>query len=436
MSFCQRFAILKEMLDIKFIKDHKDLIKEAARKKRLNFDVETLVSTDDKRLELLKEVEALRAKQNEANDQISNASDEASRTSLIASMKSVKEDLQQQEEKLKTIMSEWQKLMVQVPNIPDMSVPEGDSDADNVEIKTYGDKPVFDFKPKSHVDIMSDLALADFDRGTKVSGFRGYFLTGAGFKLNFALWQHALDIAASHGFTPVLAPSLIRKESFIGTGYLPQGEEDLYKTQDEEYLSGTAEVPLMGYLMDETVPASSLPLKYIGFSPCFRREAGSHGRDVKGLIRVHEFFKIEQVILCEARHDESVKWHETLLEIAESYMQSLQIPYRVVVNSTGDLGLGQVKKYDIEAWVPGEQKYRETHSISYFHDFQTRRLNTKYKDTDGKSRFLHSLNGTLAATPRLLVSLIENYQQADGSILVPEVLQKYLGQDTIKKNQS
>ena len=424
------------MLDIKFIRENKDLVQEAARKKRLDFNVGDLLTADDKRLSILKEVETFRALQNEANQKVAGALNSEDRNVVIEEMKLVKEQLQKKEDELKEIFVEWQKLMVQVPNIPDMSVPEGDSDAENSEFKTHGDKTIFDFEPVSHIDIMSNLDMIDLERGTKVAGFRGYFLKNDGFRLSFALWQHAVETAQKFGFSPIMAPSLLRKEPFIGTGYLPQGEEDLYKTQDSEYLSGTAEVPIMGYMMDEVIPENSLPLQYLGFSPCFRREAGSHGKDVKGLIRVHEFYKIEQVVLCEARHDESVKWHETLLEVAESYMQSLSIPYRVVVNCTGDLGLGQVKKYDIEAWVPKEEKYRETHSISYFHDFQTRRLNIKYKDTEGKLRFAHSLNGTLSATPRLLVSLVENYQQADGSIKVPEVLQKYLGKDTITKNQS
>jgi len=197
-------------------------------------------------------------------------------------------------------------------------------------------------------------------------------------------------------------------------------------------LAGTSEVPVMGYHLDEFIPREHLPLKQIAFSPCYRREAGSHGKDTRGLIRLHEFYKVEQVVLCEARHEESVHWHEKLLAKAEQLMQDLKIPYHVVINCAGDLGQGQVKKYDIEAWVPSEAKYRETHSISYFHDFQTRRLNIRYRDEEGKTRFVHSLNGTLAATPRLLVAIIENYQQKDGTIIVPEVLRPYLGKDLIK----
>jgi seryl-tRNA synthetase len=225
----------------------------------------------------------------------------------------------------------------------------------------------------------------------------------------------------------MVVPSLVKRAVFLGSGYLPQGEEDLYKTQDGDFLAGTAEVATMGYYMSEVVAKEQLPLKFFSFSPCFRREAGSHGKDVKGLIRVHEFYKWEQVIMCEASHEESVKWHEWLNRNTEEFIETLGIPYHTVLNCGGDLGLGQVKKYDIELWVPGENTYREIASTSFFHDFQTRRLNIRYKDADGSLQYVHSLNSTAIPTPRILVSLIENNQQADGSIIIPEVLRPYMG---------
>jgi len=221
-------------------------------------------------------------------------------------------------------------------------------------------------------------------------------------------------------------PSLVRKETLMGTGYLPQGEDDLYKTQDEEYLAGTGEVSTMSYFSDEILDKKDLPIKFVAFSPCFRREAGSHGKQTKGLYRVHEFFKLEQIVICEASHTESVMHHEALTENAEEILQGLTIPYRVVVNCGGDLGLGQVKKYDIEAWIPSEERYGETHSSSYFHDFQTRRLNIRYTDED-KKRLAHSLNNTAIAVPRVLIQIIENNQNEDGSITIPEVLRPYMG---------
>ena len=245
--------------------------------------------------------------------------------------------------------------------------------------------------------------------------------------LFFALWQYFLDYFVKQGYTPMIVPSLVRKETLMGTGYLPQGADDLYKTQDGEYLAGTAEVAMMSYYSGEVLPKKSLPIKFIAFSPCFRREAGAHGKDVKGIIRVHEFFKLEQVLLCEASHEESAKFHEEITNHVEHLMQELKIPYRVVANCGADLGLGQVKKYDIEAWIPSQNKYRETHSSSYFHDFQARRLNIKYKDEEGKSKYVHSLNNTACATSRLPAAILENYQQADGTVKIPEVLKKYMG---------
>ncbi len=421
------------MLDIKFIRENPDLIKEAARKKRMDFDVSKLLEVDDKRRGLMQLVEKKRSEQNEQSVKITQASPEE-KAVLIKEMQDVKAALQKEEEELKEVMKTWQGLMVQVPNVPDISVPEGESDKDNKEVKTWGDIPQFSFAPKNHVDLMEHLDLVDFERGTKVAGFRGYFLKNEGMTLSFALWQYVLNTFVQKGFTPMLVPSLVRRETLLGTGYLPQGEEDLYKTQDGDYLAGTAEVGVMGNFMDEVIPKEKLPMKIIAFSPCFRREAGSHGKDTRGLIRVHEFFKMEQVVLCEASHEESVKLHEEITANAEEIMQNLKIPYHVVANCGGDIGLGQVKKYDIEAWVPSENTYRETHSASYFHDFQARRLNIRYKDTDGKLKFVHSLNSTALPTPRPLVALIENNQNEDGSVNIPEVLRPFLGKDKIIKN--
>lgn len=424
------------MLDIKFIRENMELVKEGARKKHIEFNVEELVALDDRRRELQTVFETKRAEQNAASEKIAKSQNSSESLLLINSMQEVKKALQESEEKLKEVMKEWQKLMVRVPNIPDISVPEGASDAENKEVRVWGEIPAFDFEPKSHIELMENLDLADFERGTKVAGFRGYFLKNDGALLSFAIQQFVIDhILAKGGFTPMIAPSLVRREPFIGTGYLPQSEEDLYKTQDDLYLAGTAEVPTMGYYMDEVLEKEKLPIKFLSFSPCFRREAGSHGKQTKGLYRVHEFFKLEQVVLCEADHQLSVKFHEELTANAEESLQVLKIPHHVVVNCGGDLGLGQVKKYDIEAWMPSEKKYGETHSSSYFHDFQTRRLNIRYRDADGKLKFAHSLNNTAVATPRIIISVIENYQQADGSIKIPEPLRKYMGgRELIKKS--
>lgn len=413
------------MLDIKFIRENKDIVALGAKKKAIDFDVNELIKLDDKRRELTTTLEKKRAEQNSYNDKITKASPEE-RVKLIEEMKVLKESMVKEDEDLKLIVAQWQKMMLQVPNIPDMSVPDGKDDADNVEIKVWGEKPSFDFEPKDHVELMLKLGMVDFERGAKVHGFRGYFLTGEGVRLTFAIWNYALSFFGKKGFVPVLPPTIVRKTNLYGTGHLPGDVEDFYMTQDGDALAGTAEVPVMGMHADETLDVQQFPIKYLGFSPCYRREAGSHGKDVKGLIRVHEFYKMEQVILCEASHEQSVKFHEELNRNTEEFIESLGIPYHTVINCGGDLGLGQVKKYDIELWVPKENKYREISSASYFHDFQTRRFNIRYKDSEGKLRYAHSLNCTAIPTPRILVSLIENFQQPDGTIKIPEVLKKYL----------
>ena len=419
------------MLDIHFIRENAEIIKAGATKKHIEVDIDRLLVVDDERKLLKQELEAKRAEQNRRSNEIQRASG-LEREKVIEAMQHLKAGMIESEEKLKVVMAEWQKLMLMVPNIPDMSVPDGVSDAENVEVKKWGEPATFAFTPKDHVELMTALDIADFERGAKVAGFRGYFLKGDGALLSYALWQFVSDhLIKKSGFIPMIVPSLVRREAFLGTGYLPQSEEDLYKTQDGEYLSGTGEVGTMGYHMNEVLDAKHFPIKYVSFSPCFRREAGAHGKDTKGLVRVHEFYKFEQVVICEASHETSVAFHEELTANAEEMIKLLNIPYHIVVNCGGDLGLGQVKKYDIECWMPSEKQYRETHSSSYFHDFQTRRLNIRYRDAQGAMKFAHSLNNTALATPRFLATLVENYQQADGTIKVPEVLVPYVGKTVI-----
>lgn len=423
------------MLDIKFIRENLDIVKMAAERKHITVDLNRLISLDDSRREIVTRIEEQKAEQNRVSKDISAVHvDPAMKQQLITEMQALKTEIQKDEELLAPIMEEWHALMLQVPNIPDMSVPEGKSDADNVELKTWGEKTTFDFVPKDHIEIMTKLGMADFERGTKVHGFRGYYLVGEGARLSFAIWNYAQEFFLAKGFSPMIPPSIVRKENLYGTGHLPNDAEDVFYTQDGDYLIGTSEISAMGFYSGEVLEQNQFPVKMLAFSPCYRREAGSHGKDVKGLIRVHEFFKVEQVVLCEASHEESVKWHEWLTQNTEEFMQSLGIPYRVVLNCGGDLGQGQVKKYDIEAWVPKEEKYRETHSSSYFHDFQTRRFNIRYRDAEGKLRYAHSLNNTAVASPRILVSLIENFQQADGTVKIPDVLQKYMGKEIIGNN--
>ena len=419
------------MLDIKFIRENTDIVKMAATKKKITIDIDRLVTVDDSRKEIMQRLEARKAEQNKVSEGIPRAFESAVREELITQMQALKAEIQKDEEELKPVLEEWQSLMLQVPNIPDMTVPDGDSDADNEEVKVWGNQTSFQFEAKDHVELMTKHGMVDFERGAKAHGFRGYYLLGDGARLSWAIWNYANDFFQAKGFTPILPPTIVRKANLYGTGHLPNEAEDVYKTQDEDYLVGTAEVSVMGYHADEILEPGQFPIKYLGFSPCYRREAGSHGKDTRGLIRVHEFYKLEQVVLCEASHEESVRLHEELNRNTEEFIESLNIPYHTVLNCGGDLGQGQVKKYDIELWVPGEKTYREISSASYFHDFQTRRFNIRYRGEDGKMRYAHSLNCTAIPTPRILVSLVENFQQADGSIKIPDVLRPYFGKEQI-----
>jgi seryl-tRNA synthetase len=427
------------MLDIKFIRENLDIVKMAAKKKHIEIDLDQLIKVDDLRRELMQILETKKAEQNRVSaDIVAAAQNPVLKQQLITEMQDLKSEIQVDDEKLKPVLDEWRALMLEVPNIPDMSVPEGKSDEDNVEIKRWspergegGDPAKFNFEAKDHVEIMTKLKMVDFERGTKVHGFRGYYLINDGARLSWAIWNYAQDFFQAKGFSPMLPPTIVRKSNLYGTGHLPNDAEDVYHTQDDDYLIGTSEVSAMGYHADDILDKSEFPIKHLAFSPCYRREAGSHGKDTKGLIRVHEFYKVEQVLLCEASHQESVKYHEEINRNTEEFIESLKLPYHTVLNCGGDLGQGQVKKYDVELWVPLEKKYREISSASYFHDFQTRRFNIRYKDDEGKLRYAHSLNCTAIPTPRILVSLTENFQQADGSVKLPEPLHKYMGKEVI-----
>lgn len=426
------------MLDIKFIRENSDLVREAARKKHIALDMERLLALDEKRRALIASVDEMR-RVHKAQSEKTAALQGSEREGLIRELQEAKDNLSHKEFELRTVESEFEELMLAVPNIPDLSVPEGASDAENQEIRDWkpgGDEvalPSFQaLGGRDYFTLMKEHDMLDLERGTKVSGFRGYFLKNDGALFSFALWKFALDFMVQRGFTPFVAPALVREENLIGTGHFPKSREDVYKMQDDDlYLSGTAEIPMTGYYRDEVLQENELPKTLVAFSPCYRREAGSHGKDTKGIFRAHEFYKVEQFVLCKNDHQESVRWHEEITKNSEELLQALEIPYRVVVNCTGDIGQAHVKTYDIESWFPSEKKYRETHSSSYYHDFQTRRLNIKYRDSEGKLRFAHSLNNTALATPRILEQFLENHQQPDGSIRIPAALQPYMGKEKI-----
>jgi seryl-tRNA synthetase len=418
------------MLDIQFIRDNRDQVKQAAINK--NFDpeiVDSLLDLDVKRRELMTQSQDIRASRNQLNEQLKNE-----RTpELITQSQQLKAQLGELEDQLKQVNLEYDAVMLKIPNVTLEEVPVGKDAADNQIVRTIGQKPVFDFTVKDHVELGTTLDLLDLDRGSKVSGYRGYFLKNQAVMLQFGLMRYALDKLAAKGFSPIIPPVVDRKQAFINTGHFPWGEAEAYAVSDDMYLAGTAEVPLVSYHSGEILNEKDLPIKYAGFSPCYRREIGSYGKDTRGIFRVHEFMKIEQVVLCVNDIEESRKMHELLLSNAEEMLTELGLHYRVMIMCTGDMGEPQMKKYDIETWMPGRNDYGETMSDSIMGEFQSRRADIRYRAKDGTLKYVHMLNNTALASSRMLIALWENYQQADGSIKIPEVLIPYVGFDTIQK---
>ncbi len=411
------------MLDVKYIRENTDIVKKAVADKQLKLDVDHLLEIDAKQRELALEVQKLREEKNQA----AKARD-------IEKGKKVGQELGVKENALRAVDEELKTWLFQVPNPPAADVPVGPNESGNVEIRQVGKVPTFTFSPKSHEELALNLDMYDAKRAVKIAGTRSFFLKGDLVLLEQAIMNFALDLMTKHGFTPMTVPWMVNEEALWGTGYFPWGIEDHYKTQDGQGLIGTSEVSLTAYHKDEILNESDLPVKMVGISPCFRREVGTYGKDTKGFIRVHQFTKVEQVVLTVADEEETRKWHEKMLGFSEELLQALGLSYRVLLMCTGDMGAGQRKKYDIETWFPSQDTYRETHSASYFNDFQARRLNMRYRAKDGTMKYVYTLNNTVAATPRLLAAVIENHQQENGSILVPEVLQKYMGKEMISNS--
>ncbi len=413
------------MLDIKFIRDNLEVCKAAAVHKNREVNWDALLAADDKRRELIGRAEALRADRNKLK-----GSDEATREAG----KKLKEELKGVEDELRQAEETFLSLMLTVPNIPHETVPIGKDETGNKEIKTWGKPTKFDFQPKDHIELARSLDLIDFDRGAKVGGSRAYFLKNEAAQMEFAVLFYTFQKLISKGYTPLIAPSLVREFTLVGNGQLPWGREEVYHLEkDDQYLAGTAEVPVTAYFSDEVLNESDLPKKFVAFSPCFRREAGSYGKDTRGVYRLHQFNKVEQVIISTNDLNNSFTLHEELLANAEEVLQDLQLPYRVLLMCTGDMGEPQVKKYDVETWMPGRNGYGETMSNSVMGDFQARRLKIRYKTKDGKMTFCHTLNNTAIASPRILVAILENYQQEDGSVRIPDVLQPYFGKTEIRR---
>ena len=415
------------MLDKRFIREHPDDVKRAVREKGIDLDVDEILHLDAAVRKLQHELDQAQARRRSSSREFAQA-DEARRAQLRAEHAELETHLRALREQLAETTEQLQALMLLTPTIPWAGAPVGPDESANVVIRTHGTPPEFDFQPLDHVELLEKRGWADFTRARKVAGERAYALTGDMVLLERAVHSYALDLLRDKDFTLVSVPSLVREQALIGTGQFPAHREETYAiTADDLYLAGTAEVALVGFHSDETLDHKHLPIRYAGISPCFRREAGSAGRDVRGLLRVHQFEKVEQFVICAADDAESDRWHEQLLGTAEQLLQGLGLAYEVVECSTGDMGAGKYRMNDINTWLPSLGAYRETHSCSSLHDWQARRANIRYRDADGTVRFAYTLNNTAVATPRILAALVENFQTSEAQVRVPAVLRPYLG---------
>ncbi len=405
------------MLDINFIRKNKELIKKAFKKRKVCISVESLLKIDEKWRNLTYNIEELRKEKNK----ISATGKEKD----IKKAKSIKVILSKKEPELRKIKFELDKLLFSLPNIPDPEVPEGEGEEDNQVIRKWGEPRKFSFPFKDHTILAKALNIIDIDRGVKVSGNGFYYLKNEGAFLEMALMHFALDKAREKGFHYLTVPSLVKEEAMVGTGFFPADENEIYKiNKDKLYLAGTAEVGLASYRADEIIDENKLPLHYMSFSTCFRREAGAYGKTAKGVFRVHQFNKVELFVICKL--NQAKEEHQKLVELSEEILQDLKLPYEVVINCLGDLGFSNEKRYDINTWMPYWNGYRETHSASNDGDFQARRLKIRYRTKEGELKYCNTLNNTALASPRIMVAILENYQQEDGSIKMPDILHPYL----------
>jgi len=430
------------MLDIQYIRENIDKVKKAAKDKSVEIDVVRLIKLDDERRKLQQEIDSLR---NERKILSKSLKDPKKRNpKLIEKGKGIKDKVLKIENTLSKVKEEWQELMLIVPAVPSSDTPVGKDENDNKVVREWGKKEKFSFKPKDHIALGRDLDILDLERGVKVAGFRGYFLKGDAVMLHLGILMLAIGKLLEKGFTLMIPPIVDRERVFINSGHFPFGTDENYQitnpgkladgseVKDKFFLAGTSEPPLVSFHQDEILKEKDLPLTYAGISPCFRSEVGSYGKDTKGIYRIHEFFKIEQVVLCRNDEKESLKWLEKMVKISEEVMQDLEIPHRVVQLCTGEMGEPQYKKYDIEAWMPSQKKYGETHSASAMLEFQSRRANVKYRDGKGETKYVHMLNNTTIASPRILIPLLENHQQKDGSIKIPKALQGFCGKEKLE----
>jgi seryl-tRNA synthetase len=418
------------MLDIAYIRQNADVVRAAIKNKRVELDLDALLAADKERRETIARIEQKRARKNEIAQLIPKASKD-DRPGLIEEGKAVKNELDQLEPAAKAAQAQFDDLMLRVPSVPRPEVPIGVGEADNVEIRKVGTLPKFDFPARDHVQLMTLHEMVDWDGPRKFAGGRSYALKGNGALLEMALTRLALDVLVGKGLVPVVPPVMVKARAMQGTGFFPGSIDEAYAiTADELYLVGTSEVPLVSLHCDSTLEAADLPIRYAGISNCFRREAGAYGKDTKGLYRVHQFTKIEQVIFCLPDEEIAEKEHYQLLGNAEAILAKLEIPYRVAIACTGEIGLGQTRKHEVESWMPGRDDgkgaYSETHSCSTLGDFQARRSNIRLRLPDGTLTYPYTLNNTAIASPRILIPLLENHQKEDGSIVLPKALVPYM----------
>ena len=415
------------MVDITFIRENTNVIKKASTDKLIPVDIDRLLALDSSLRELTTKIDALRAERNRMSKLIQTCSDAKEKESFAEKVRLLKSELSEFETSARDIRVEFDDLMLRVPSVPAPEVPIGKGEDDNVEIRRAGQIRDFGFPFRDHVELCEIHNMLDVPRGVKVAGSRSYFLKNKAVFLEMALCRFVMDFLSTRGFTPMIVPQLVKEKAMQGTGYFPIGYDQAYSiTEDELFLIGTSEVSLVSYHQDEIIPLSDLPLRYAGVSSCYRREAGTYGKDTKGLYRVHQFQKVEQVVFCEADYEKAEALHYEILGNTEAILQALELPYRVCLACTGEIGIGQIRKHEVETWMPSREAYCETHSCSTLGDFQARRSGIRYRDTNGDMRYVFTLNNTGIATPRIFIPLLENHQNSDGSITIPKALRPYM----------
>ncbi len=422
------------MIDIKKIRENPQAFKDGAKAKGFDVNIDKLLDIEATLKKQKQQLQEITTEKNNIGKLIPKL-DDKEKAAKLNRLSELKENETNIGGTIKELQPQFNALMLQVPQPPDADVPFGTDDTQNIELRTWGKIRKFDFEPKDHVELGLALDIIDIERGVKLAGTRNYFLKGDGALLHWAVLRFSMDYMIKKGYTPMSVPLLMRDEVMTGTGYFPGSEDQTYRMEkDDLNLAGTAEVPLTAYHAGEILTADQLPIKTVAMSTCFRREAGAAGKDTHGLYRIHQFDKIEQVIVCENDEEKSKQYHKEILDNAEAVTQALELPYRIVNVCTGDLGRGQVQKYDIETWMPSRNSYGETHSASRFYEFQARRMNLRYKNTQNKNVFCHTLNNTVIASPRILIPILELNQNPDGSVNIPKPLQPYMnGRDKITK---